>query len=148
VFDSGMTQVFYGTISMSSELSLPPGDYYIMATPFIQSHYSAQLYPDILCPNGLGFDCVISKGQTININDNQNINAEFFMHEKPKVTIDTVDNYSDQPVNSIIEIYKHPENLYLRTNLLTKHTIHLDPGQYYIWARPSQSYNYISAIYP
>ncbi|KAA3649075.1 MAG: carboxypeptidase regulatory-like domain-containing protein, partial [Proteobacteria bacterium] len=148
VFNSNMVQVYSGNLTNNSKKSLLPGQYYIMASPYSQSQYTAQLYPDVLCPGGLGIDCVLSQGQTVNINDNQNTNTEFLMHKKPSITIHTVDDYSSQSVESIIQIYKVPDYSYHQSNLKSDHLIHLDPGQYYVWAKPNHNTYYKSTLYP
>ena len=148
VYDTGMNLFSDQPLGPDSQMQLPPGEFYLMAKPNKLSHYSAQLYPNILCPRGIGFDCVVSQGQTINISDNQETNASFELQKKPTLTVTAVDNLSDQPVKSEIYIYKISGSSHIYTSYKTNHTIPLDPGQYYIWAKPERYNNYHSTIYP
>src|SRR5690606_26609339 len=90
---------------VADDIALPEGDYYLMAQPVRNSPYTAQLYPDVPCPKGIGYDCLLSQGQTFSISDNQIKDIELLLNTKPSVTIQAKDSYTNDTIKSKITIF-------------------------------------------
>lgn len=148
-YDSDMNLVTRKSISPDNSITLPPGDFYLMAEPNSSSHYSAQLFPDVICPRGIGLDCIVSQGQTFTVSDNQQSNVVFQLNKKPTLQLTAVDSYSLQPISSRIKIYKDLTEGYVHSNdYQTHHTLYLDPGEYYARIDPQYNSFYPSILYP
>ncbi len=103
-FDNSVS--FFSTQSNENgafEKLLPSGQYYVLSDT---DGYIDQLYNGINCERGLGIDCILSQGESVNVDNNESTNVNFHLEPKPRLKIYLLDAFTDEPIiSSIIRVF-------------------------------------------
>ncbi|MEZ5471629.1 MAG: carboxypeptidase-like regulatory domain-containing protein [Marinicella sp.] len=123
---------------------LPTGNYYIYADydGYGSDPYFPELYNGIVCPFGVGISCLISDGDLVLVDVNQQVSIHMTIKHKPKLKVNVLDSFTNEPIDySTVRVFdplrNHIANDYGSGTL----ALNLDPGFYYVTASKNSDFN-------
>jgi protocatechuate 3,4-dioxygenase beta subunit len=121
------------------------GQYYAFAKTSNNDDYLGELYNEVDCARGIGFDCIFSQGSSFSVSNNSTENILFTLAEKPNLTVNLVNSYTQDPVFGTVNIYSSTGNQITAFSNQSTGVMPLFAGQYYAVGSAS---NYNTIAYP
>jgi len=121
------------------------GTYHIYARTHSSSPYMHQLYDGVSCGRGLGVDCLLTEGTTVDIQNNIEQTMTFDLLKKPVLTVNLMNAYSQQPVSGNVTLVDPSGSEITERSAGPAVDIPVNEGQYYV---VGSAYRHSITAYP
>ncbi len=112
--------------------AIDSGSYYVYAKTDDSSEYQHQLFDGVDCGRGLGIDCLLTDGVTVDFVNNQEQLITFELRKKPTLTVNLVNAYSQQAVSGEVRVFDPSGNPVISSNYGESFELPLNVGQYFV----------------
>ncbi len=121
------------------------GSYYIYASTDQNDAHQSELYNEIDCGRGIGFDCLLSQGSLLEIAANSQQNVLFTLKKKPTLMVNLSNAYTGNSINGNVAVFSITGEQLISSNGTDVMSIPVNAGQYFI---TGQADGYNTKAYP